>query len=82
VAATASGAIRRPLNLSSLIMPDKQMIEAINLAFYSLSQLSTQLYDFWISELYCLEGHPIYSAWNSCNLGLMQGDIMQLSSHS
>ena len=53
---------------------------AIALAFSNLAELSPQLYDFWLSELYDLDGEPLWSAWSNYNLRLMESDITNILS--
>ena len=57
-------------------MTQTQINDAIALAFYNISQLSEQLYDFWLSELYDAQGEMIVTEWNERNLKLMEDDVM------
>lgn len=50
--------------------------DAINNAFYNLSQTNTMLYDYWLSELYDEEGNLIEEMWNENTLNAMETDVM------
>ena len=60
-------------------MTKTDLTSAICNAFENLSNLSAQVYDYWISELYDVEGNMIAEAWNDQNLQLMENDVMQLT---
>jgi hypothetical protein len=60
-------------------MTQTQITDAISAAFINLSELSAQVYDYWISELYDDEGDLIAENWNEKTLRLMEDDVMQLT---
>jgi hypothetical protein len=60
-------------------MTKTQITDAISAAFVNLSELSEQIYDYWISELYDDEGDLIAENWNEKTLRLMEDDVMQLT---
>jgi hypothetical protein len=60
-------------------MTQTQITDAISAAFVNLSELSSQIYDYWISELYDDEGDLIAENWNEKTLRLMEDDVMQLT---
>jgi hypothetical protein len=60
-------------------MTQTQITDAISAAFVNLSELSAQIYDYWISELYDDEGDLIAENWNEKTLRLMDDDVMNLS---
>lgn len=53
--------------------------DAICLAFYNLSELSSQVYDYWLMKLYDEEGDMIAEEWNTQTLKWMEDDVMQLT---
>lgn len=53
--------------------------EAISNAFSNLAEVAPQVYDYWISELYTVDGDIIAEEWNESNLNLMEKDVMNLS---
>lgn len=53
--------------------------DAICLAFYNLSELSSQVYDYWLMKLYDDEGDMIAEEWNTQTLKWMEDDVMQLT---
>lgn len=53
--------------------------EAISNAFSNLAEVAPQVYDYWISELYTVDGDIIADEWNESNLNLMEKDVMNLS---
>jgi hypothetical protein len=60
-------------------MNQTQITDAIAAAFANLSELSAQVYDYWISELYSEDGDMIAENWNEKTLKLMEDDVMNLS---
>ena len=46
----------------------------ISQAFYNLSQNNTMLYDYWLSELYDVDGEMIQDRWNELTLKMMEVD--------
>jgi hypothetical protein len=60
-------------------MTQTQITDAISAAFDNLSELSAQVYDYWISELYDDEGDLIAENWSEKSLKLMQDDVRNLS---
>jgi hypothetical protein len=63
----------------SNLMNQTQITDAIATAFDNLSELSAQVYDYWISELYDDEGDLIAENWSEKTLKLMEDDVMQLT---
>ena len=57
-------------------MTQTQINDAISQAFLNLSELNQQIYDYWISELYTVDGDFIEKAWNESNLKKMEDDVM------
>ncbi len=53
--------------------------EAISNAFSNLAEVAPQVYDYWISELYTVDGDIIAEEWNESNLNLMEKDVTNLS---
>lgn len=56
-----------------------EITDAIAAAFSNLSELSAQVYDYWISELYDENDDLIEENWNERTLKLMEDDVMNLS---
>ena len=52
---------------------------AISQAFANLSVLNEQVYDYWVSELYTLDGAMIDEMWNEQTVYEMETDVMQNS---
>ena len=52
---------------------------AISQAFINLGDLSAQVYDYWISELYTEDGDLDWGKWNEDTLRLMELDVFILS---
>lgn len=52
---------------------------AISQAFANLSVLNEQVYDYWVSELYTLNGDINSEKWNEETLNEMEIDVMQNS---
>jgi len=52
--------------------------DAISNEFGNLSELSGQIYDYWISELYDEDGDMILTEWNEETLNMMREDVSYL----
>jgi len=57
-------------------MTNTQTNDSIAKAFLNLSELNQQVYDYWISELYTVDGNLIEHAWNEATLKQMEDDVM------
>ena len=57
-------------------MTQMEINNAISQAFLNLSTLNESLYDYWINELYTVDGDFIDGAWNESNLKKMEDDVM------
>lgn len=57
-------------------MTQTEINNAISQAFVNLSALNQQVYDYWISELYDIEGDLITEKWNEKTLDEMETDVM------
>lgn len=57
-------------------MTQTQINDAIAQAFLNLSELNQMVYDYWINELYNVDGSFIDEAWNESNLKKMEDDVM------
>ena len=55
------------------------VFDAISQAFINLGDLSAQVYDYWISELYTEDGDLDWNKWNEESLRLMELDVFILS---
>ena len=53
--------------------------DAISNAFSNLSELNESLYDYWISELYDVDGDLIWEKWTEETLAQMENDVMMNS---
>ena len=53
--------------------------EAISNAFSNLAEVAPQVYDYWISELYTVDGDIIAEEWNESSLNLMEKAVINLS---
>ena len=60
-------------------MNQTELVDAISIAFYNLSELSGQVYDYWLMKLYDEEGDMIVEEWNTQTLKWMEDDVMQLT---
>jgi hypothetical protein len=60
-------------------MTKVEISDAISAAFLNLSELSAQIYDYWICQLYDDEGSLIVEEWNEQTLRMMEDDVMNLS---
>ncbi len=58
-------------------MTQTEINNAISQAFANLSVLNEQVYDYWVSELYTLNGDINSEKWNEKNLNEMEVDVMQ-----
>ena len=54
------------------------VFNGISQAFIDLGDLSAQVYDYWISELYAEDGDLDWSKWNEESLRLMELDVFIL----
>ena len=59
-------------------MTQTEIFGSIAAAFVNLSDLSSQVYDHWLSELYDEEGNMRLTRWNEETLKLMENDVMNL----
>jgi len=57
-------------------MNQTQINDAIAKAFLNLSTLNPDLYDYYVRQLYTVDGDFIESAWNESNLKKMEDDVM------
>ena len=55
------------------------VFDAISQAFFNLGDLSAQVYDYWISELYTEDGDLDWGKWNEESLRLTELDVFILS---
>jgi len=55
-----------------------EISNAIWAAFDNLSELSAQIYDYWICQLYYDDGDMIVEEWNEQTLKMMEDDVMNL----
>jgi len=60
-------------------MTQTEINGAISQAFANLSILNEQVYDYWVSELYTLDGAMIDEMWNEQTVYEMETDVMQNS---
>jgi hypothetical protein len=58
------------------LMTQTQINDAISQAFNNLSNLNEQVYDYWISELYTVDGDILQENWNEETLTKMETDVM------
>jgi len=68
--------------MSITTMTQTEVNNAIANAFLNLSELNVSLYDYWINELYTVDGNFIEGAWNESNLKKMEDDVMYNSPES
>jgi len=59
--------------------PPMNVSASITNAFENLSELSSQVYEYWLSELYTEDGDIIPEQWNEATLKMMENDVMQLT---
>ena len=57
-------------------MTQTQINDAISNAFANLAELNEQVYDYWVSELYSVDGDLIDEVWNEETLQKMEDDVM------
>ena len=57
-------------------MTQTQINNAISAAFANLAELNEQVYDYWVSELYNVDGDFIEKNWNEETLQKMEDDVM------
>jgi len=57
-------------------MTQTQINNAISAAFANLAELNEQVYDYWVSELYSVDGDLIDEVWNEETLQKMEDDVM------
>ena len=57
-------------------MTKTQINEAIAQEFLNLSTLNESLYDYWINNLYTVNGEFIEDSWNESNLKKMKDDVI------
>ena len=57
-------------------MTQQQINDAIAQAFLNLSELNEQVYDYWINELYTVDGNFVETKWNEQTLYEMEKDVM------
>jgi len=60
-------------------MTKVEISDAISAAFANLSELSAQVYDYWITQLYDENNNMIAEEWNEQTLNMMEDDVMQLT---
>jgi len=65
--------------MSTTTMNQTDINNAISQAFANLSVLNEQVYDYWVSELYTVDGDINEQEWNEKNLNEMETDVMQNS---
>ena len=63
-------------SLFSIQMVQTEINGAISQAFAILSNLNEQVYDYWVSELYTVDGAMIDEMWNEQTLSEMEKDVM------
>ena len=73
------GPSKCPYSMSNTTMTQTEINGAISQAFATLSNLNEQVYDYWVSELYTLDGAMIDEMWNEQTLYEMETDVMQNS---
>lgn len=57
-------------------MTQVEINNAISAAFANLAELNEQVYDYWVSELYSVDGDLIDEVWNEETLQKMEDDVM------
>jgi hypothetical protein len=65
--------------MSTTEMTKVEISDAISAAFANLSELSAQVYDYWITQLYDENDDMIAEEWNEQTLNMMEDDVMQLT---
>ena len=66
-------------SMNNTSMTQVEINGAISQAFANLSILNEQVYDYWVSELYTLDGAMIDEMWNEQTVYEMETDVMQNS---
>lgn len=57
-------------------MTQTDINNAISNAFLNLSELNQMVYDYWVSELYTVDGNFVEAEWNEQTLSEMEKDVM------
>ena len=57
-------------------MNKSELTAAIYQGLKSLNDTNQMLHDYWVSELFTVEGDVINDAWNFDNLRLIENDVM------
>jgi hypothetical protein len=57
-------------------MTQTDINNAISQAFLNLSELNQMVYDYWVSELYTVDGNFVEAKWNEQTLSEMEKDVM------
>jgi hypothetical protein len=57
-------------------MTQTEINNAIAQAFLNLSEVNEMVYDYWISELYTVDGDFVEEKWNERTLYEMEKDVM------
>jgi len=60
---------------------EANVFNGINQAFINLGDLSAQVYDYWISELYTEDNDLDWGKWNEGTLRLMELDVFSIRTH-
>jgi hypothetical protein len=60
-------------------MTQTEINDAIAQAFLNLSEVNQMVYDYWISELYTVDGDFVEEKWNERTLYEMEKDVMYTS---
>jgi hypothetical protein len=64
------------MNTNQTTMTQIEINDAISNAFANLAELNEQVYDYWVSELYNVDGDLIDEVWNEETLRKMEDDVM------
>jgi hypothetical protein len=64
------------MNTNQTPMTQIEINDAISNAFANLAELNEQVYDYWVSELYNVDGDLIDEVWNEETLRKMEDDVM------
>ena len=57
-------------------MNKTDIVAAIYKGLENLIETNTMIHDYWVSELFTVEGDVIHEAWNFDNLRLIENDVM------
>ena len=57
-------------------MTQTDINNAISNAFLNLSELNQMVYDYWVTELYTVDGNFVEAEWNEQTLSEMEKDVM------